>query len=292
MKCLALENASHSGQFNKNSNTLSPNLMPNRSPQPSHPIPIKVNSSSHPHSAITLLNQPHPLPAQVTPVTSPPTSRVECTHTHRPKPLQSALICVICQVAIRGRYGACLVCGHVAHAKCHRGWFCPDVSDVSDSDSSQGESNAGRGERECPAGCGCRCMDYAADGFGFEVPPPTPPPPPPLSRLVSKPSFGLGSKRISLSSLAAAVIPNSDDAGRGGSGVNLVGAYGAFPEDLGKEFLDDEILEDDEEYSEDGEAAGNEGEAGDAELAIRSRYLARLYDVPRESPHVSEYSGL
>jgi len=61
---------------------------------------------------------------------------------------QVTMTCVVCEVIIKGLYGPCLKCGHVAHADCHRAWF----------------ATGGDG---CPTGCGCQCLqeeDMVDDG--------------------------------------------------------------------------------------------------------------------------------
>lgn len=60
---------------------------------------------------------------------------------------QATMTCVVCEVVIKGLYGPCLKCGHVAHSHCHREWFHGD------------EGEGGRVDRRsCPTGCGCICL--------------------------------------------------------------------------------------------------------------------------------------
>ena len=60
---------------------------------------------------------------------------------------QATMTCVVCEVIIKGLYGPCLKCGHVAHAECHREWF-------QGLDGGEGLVDA----RSCPTGCGCYCL--------------------------------------------------------------------------------------------------------------------------------------
>ena len=136
------------------------------------------------------------------------------------------------------------MCRHVAHAECHRDWFCPDS--FSDGDSNADERS--RGEQECPAGCGCHCMDYAEEGFGFVVPQPISPPlnlPPPM--VPNKQSFGLGSKKI---------FP-VDDQGRSGPGSSG-GNYLHVDDD----YFEDEMLGEDDDYEDDEKLLEDEDEEG------------------------------
>ena len=130
------------------------------------------------------------------------------------------------------------MCGHVAHSKCHRDWFCPESG--SDDESNGDEVLC---EKECPAGCGCRCMGYAGDGFGFIVPPPMPPPislPPPM--VISKQSFTLvGNKRISV----------GDDQGRSGPGN-----YSGLDDDYFGDMIDEYDEEDEGDYGDEDEEGG------------------------------------
>ncbi|KAI5846190.1 hypothetical protein BZA05DRAFT_377720 [Tricharina praecox] len=69
---------------------------------------------------------------------------------------QVTMNCVVCEVIIKGLYGACLKCGHVAHATCWRGWF-----------DGVGTNSLDRG---CPTGCGCVCLfEEEGDLLGPEV---------------------------------------------------------------------------------------------------------------------------
>jgi hypothetical protein len=60
------------------------------------------------------------------------------------------MTCCVCDVIIKGLYGPCLQCGHVAHADCQEAWFSQE--DVV----------------ECPTGCGCNCSRFVEGGFRFE----------------------------------------------------------------------------------------------------------------------------
>ena len=153
------------------------------------------------------------------------------------------------------------MCGHVAHSKCHRDWFC---SDSSSDDGSNGDEALC--EKECPAGCGCRCMDYAEDGFGFIVPPPMPPPINlPIPMVLSKQPFTLvGNKRISA----------SDDqcrSGLGGTGGNYLG--------LDEDYFEDKMMGQEDEYDEEDEGifGGEEEEDG------------TMFELHNSMVHISEY---
>ncbi|PWW78421.1 hypothetical protein C7212DRAFT_182250 [Tuber magnatum] len=81
-------------------------------------------------------------------------ARGECKACKR---RQVTMTCCVCDVIIKGLYGPCLRCGHVAHADCHEAWFSKE------------------GIAECPTGCGCNCMHFVENGFKFERIPPVPP---------------------------------------------------------------------------------------------------------------------
>ncbi|RPB01839.1 hypothetical protein L873DRAFT_1827113 [Choiromyces venosus 120613-1] len=81
-------------------------------------------------------------------------ARGECKACKR---RQVTMTCCICDVIIKGLYGPCLQCGHVAHADCHEAWFSQE------------------GIVECPTGCGCNCMHFVENGFKFERVVPVPP---------------------------------------------------------------------------------------------------------------------
>ncbi|KAG0636327.1 hypothetical protein HOY80DRAFT_891559 [Tuber brumale] len=81
-------------------------------------------------------------------------ARGECKACKR---RQVTMTCCVCDVIIKGLYGPCLRCGHVAHADCHEAWFSKE------------------GIAECPTGCGCNCMRFVENGFKFERVPPVPP---------------------------------------------------------------------------------------------------------------------
>lgn len=153
------------------------------------------------------------------------------------------------------------MCGHVAHSKCHRDWFCPDSS-------SDDESNGDEAlyEKECPAGCGCRCLDYAEDGFGFIVPPPIPPQislPPPM--VISKQSFTLvGNKRISA------------DTGQGRSGP---GSAGGNYLGLDEDYFEDEMMDQEDGYDEEDEGILGDGDEEDG----------TMFELHNPVVHVSEY---
>ncbi|KAI5778688.1 hypothetical protein EDC01DRAFT_673029 [Geopyxis carbonaria] len=70
---------------------------------------------------------------------------------------QVTMTCVICEVIIKGLYGPCLKCGHVAHAECHREWF-------------------EEGTESCPTGCGCVCLYGEDDRLPILMEPPKVPP--------------------------------------------------------------------------------------------------------------------
>jgi hypothetical protein len=74
-------------------------------------------------------------------------ARGECKKCKR---RQVSMNCVVCEVVVKGLYGACLKCGHVAHAQCWRSWWM-EV-----------------GERMgCPTGCGCVCLVEEEEGLGL-----------------------------------------------------------------------------------------------------------------------------
>ncbi|KAA8900006.1 hypothetical protein FN846DRAFT_165029 [Sphaerosporella brunnea] len=79
-------------------------------------------------------------------------ARGECKACKR---RQVTMNCVVCEVIVKGLYGACLRCGHVAHATCWRGWWM--------------ESEV----MGCPTGCGCVCLlgeeRGGSVGLGLEV---------------------------------------------------------------------------------------------------------------------------
>jgi len=80
-------------------------------------------------------------------------ARGECKACKR---RQVTMNCVICEVIVKGLYGACLNCGHVAHATCWRGWF-------------EGVGAASQ-DRGCPTGCGCACLfEEEGELLGSEV---------------------------------------------------------------------------------------------------------------------------
>jgi len=81
-------------------------------------------------------------------------ARGECKACKR---RQVTMSCCVCDIIIKGLYGPCLRCGHVAHADCHEAWFSQE------------------GIAECPTGCGCNCMHFVENGFKFERVPPLPP---------------------------------------------------------------------------------------------------------------------
>ncbi|KAI5810000.1 hypothetical protein DFH27DRAFT_508918 [Peziza echinospora] len=226
-----------------------------------------------------------------------PVDRENPTSIHcRPKHRLPSLTCVVCQVAIRGLYGACLVCGHVAHAKCHRDWFR---------------------ETECPSGCGCHCMEFSQEGFGFEVPPPPTLYPTPhgiysssgyrISRR-NKYSLYSGKRRHS-------TTPTAEDLAKGEAGL-----FGIIDEDVDEDYFDDEGDDDDRYYDyddsdgdddglgengmyaysdeddEDGDGAGGGGGGGgppgDDGALVGGGYSAGAYEHGNYTVHVSEYSGL
>lgn len=74
-------------------------------------------------------------------------ARGECKGCKR---RQMTMTCCLCDVTIKGLYGPCLQCGHVAHADCQEAWFSQE------------------GTVECPSGCGCNCLRFAEGGFNIE----------------------------------------------------------------------------------------------------------------------------
>ena len=160
------------------------------------------------------------------------------------------------------------MCGHVAHAKCHRDWFCPDINTTNESADEEDHSPIlGGGESECPAGCGCRCMDYAEDGFGFVVPPPVPSAltlPPPL--LFTRHSFSHGSQRITQ---------------MGGPIDEAVTDYAMLSGNLEDDYFGDEAFNEEDEYDEDEAGLLGEGEEKDIPM----------FDIPNPTVHISEYMG-
>ncbi|KAF8453024.1 hypothetical protein BGX38DRAFT_1141833 [Terfezia claveryi] len=222
----------------------------------------KPGYSHHPHTPTVLSAQTSPTPGPILPAAYTPArnAKSECAQCEgKLKP--PALICIICQVSIKGLYGACLMCGHVAHSNCHRDWFCPDSNN---DDEHNGDEELC--EKECPAGCGCHCMGYAEDGFGFLVAPPMPPPinlPQPM--VISKQPFTLvGNKRISA----------SDDQGRigsGGAGGNYLG--------LDDDYFEDRMVSQEDEYDEE-----DEGIFGDEDEEDGT-----MFELHNPMVHVSEY---
>ncbi|KAF8475755.1 hypothetical protein BDZ91DRAFT_689427 [Kalaharituber pfeilii] len=234
--------------------------------------PTRFGGRSQQHAASALSNQDSPMP-----------SVPECSCS-KPTLKPSALTCVICQVAVKGLYGACLVCGHVAHAKCHRDWFCPSSDSEDDETTKAAEGNEAssvyRGEQECPAGCGCRCIDYADDGFGFMVPPPVPlGPPVPTPNLLSKQSFGFG-KRVPISTITA-LGGVGEEQGRiiaGSSGGN----YGYLAEEVDEDFFEDELGEEEEYDEEDADGMLGTDDDEDANGAA-------MFDLQTPVVQVSDY---
>lgn len=110
-------------KFNTNDTSLSSPILSGFSRHPS-PRPKGLEIAGHCSKCMAVLD-----------VTSGP--RGECKVCKR---RQGTMTCVVCEVVIKGLYGPCLKCGHVAHAKCHREWF------------------EDGGEASCPTGCGCICL--------------------------------------------------------------------------------------------------------------------------------------
>lgn len=257
-KCQLMGTTSHT-PFIGTANT--PNKPPARSLQPTPKFGSTHQQYNQHYTPTTLSAQTSPIPGLglSTPY-SPVQKNIDCTHC-KGKLKHQPLICVICQVSIKGLYGACLVCGHVAHSKCHRDWFCPDKNSIDESD-----YEGGRSEIECPAGCGCRCMDHAEDGFGFTVPPAVPPPPlnlpPPM--MLNKQSFNLINKRMSAGGY-------QDRSGPRTPGGNYLIAG------LDEEYFEDDMMDEDDEYDEE-----DEGMLGDEEEEPTTL-------EPNLLVHISEY---